>query len=332
MADAGCGGENSPVACRVRPAYDPAIPLLAELIGDSPGIVAVRAKLSQLLAHHPESSRRLPPVVLQGETGTGKGLLARLMHREGPRRNGPFVDINCAAIPETLLEAELFGFERGAFTDARQAKPGLFQTAHRGILFLDEIALLPPALQPKLLTVIEERAVRRLGSTRSEPVDVWILAASSEELTSAVAARRFREDLYHRLSVVTLFLPPLRDRREDVLRLAEHFLGRASADYGVPPRTLTPDARAALLAYGWPGNVRELSNVLERAVLLAEAPVITVAMLGLPSAFVGQPPGADEAAEDQDALGFDDAVTSMECRRAPGALRGTGRDRLEERR
>ena len=323
MADAGCGGENSPVARRVRPAYDPAMPLLAELIGDSPGMVAVRAKLSQLLAHHPESSRRLPPVVLQGETGTGKGLLARLMHREGPRRHGPFVDINCAAIPETLLEAELFGFERGAFTDARQAKPGLFQTAHRGILFLDEIALLPPALQPKLLTVIEERAVRRLGSTRSEPVDVWILAASSEELTSAVAARRFREDLYHRLSVVTLFLPPLRDRREDVLRLAEHFLGRASADYGVPPRTLTPDARAALLAYGWPGNVRELSNVLERAVLLAEAPVITVAMLGLPSASVGQPPGADEAAEDQDALGFDDAVTSMECRRSLDALRAT---------
>src|SRR3989449_7538976 len=207
-----------------------AMPLLAELVGESPGIVAVRAKLGQLLSHQ-EPPRRLPPVLLQGETGTGKGLLARLIHREGPRRHGPFVDINCAAIPETLLEAELFGFERGAFTDARQAKPGLFQTAHHGILFLDEIALLPPALQPKLLTVIEERAVRRLGSTRSEPVDVWILAASSEELTSAVAARRFREDLYHRLSVVTLFLPPLRDRREDVLRLAEHFLGPPSPDY-----------------------------------------------------------------------------------------------------
>src|SRR5438105_7101775 len=165
--------------------------LLAELVGDSSGIAAVRAKLCSLLSRE-DRSRRLPPVLLQGETGTGKGLLARLIHREGPRRNGPFVDVNCAAIPESLLEAELFGFERGAFTDARQSKPGLFQTAHGGILFLDEIGLLPVALQPKLLKVIEEQAVRRLGSTRSESVDVWILAASNEELAAAVVARRFR--------------------------------------------------------------------------------------------------------------------------------------------
>src|SRR3989442_1767653 len=144
-----------------------------------------RRLLGQLLALK-TGARRLPPILILGETGTGKGLLAGAIHQAGPRRDGPFVPVNCAAIPETLLEAELFGYERGAFTDARQAKPGLFQTAHRGILFLDEIALLPPALQPKLLTVIEERAVRRLGSTRSEPVDVWILAASSEELAAAV--------------------------------------------------------------------------------------------------------------------------------------------------
>src|SRR5258708_13293260 len=199
------------------------MPNLADLIGESPGIVEVREKLYQLLSHQ-ERARRLPPVVLQGETGTGKGLLARLIHREGPRRDGPFVDVNCAAIPEALLDAELFGFERGAFTDAHQAKPGLFQMAHRGILFLDEIALLPPALQPKLLKVIEEQAVRRLGSTRSEPVDVWILTASSEELTAAVKARGFREDLFHRLAVVTVFLPPLRDRGHDILRLPDYFL------------------------------------------------------------------------------------------------------------
>src|SRR3989449_7774577 len=208
-----------------------AMPLLAELVGESPGIVAVRAKLGQLLSHQ-EPPRRLPPVLLQGETGTGKGLLARLIHREGPRRHGPFVDVNCAAIPETLLETELFGFERGAFTDARQAKPGLFQTAHRGMLFLDEIALLPPALQPKLLTVIEERAVRRLGSTRSEPADVWILAASSEELAAAVNARGFRKDLYHRLAVLTVSLPPLRERTEAIPPPAEHLLARVCADHG----------------------------------------------------------------------------------------------------
>src|SRR5881396_1995468 len=184
------------------------MPLLAELLGESPGIVAVRAKLGQLLGHQ-ASPRRLPPVLLQGETGTGKGLVARLIHREGPRRQGPFVGVNCAAIPETLLEAELFGFERGAFTDARQAKPGLFQTAHRGTLFLDEIGLLPESLQAKLLTVLEERAVRRLGSTRTEAVDVWIITASSEDL--GTRRRGFREELYHRLAVVTLRLPPLRE-------------------------------------------------------------------------------------------------------------------------
>ena len=182
-----------------------------------------------------------------GETGTGKGLLAGILHRAGPRAAGPFVDVNCAAIPETLLEAELFGFERGAFTDARHAKPGLLQTAHRGMLFLDEVGLLPEGLQAKLLKVLEERSVRRLGSTRSEPVDVWIVAATSEDLQAAMRARRFREDLYHRLAVLTLRLPPLRERGEDIVRLAEHFLGQACADYGLAPRTLAPDARAALL-------------------------------------------------------------------------------------
>src|SRR3989442_3454270 len=160
------------------------------------------------------------------------------------------------------------------------------------MLFLDEIGLLPPALQPKLLTVIEEQAVRRLGSTRSEPVDVWILAASSEDLAAAVAARGFRKDLYHRLAVVTVALPPLRERREDIPQLAEHFLARACADYSLLPRTLAPDARAALLAYGWPGNVRELSYVVERAALLLDAPLISVAMLGLACTPVTDPTNA----------------------------------------
>src|SRR3990170_251590 len=164
-----------------------------ELIGASAVIEQVRDRIGRLLERQHES-RRLPPVLIEGETGTGKGLLARMIHRAGPRADGPFVDVNCAAIPGTLLEAEMFGYERGAFTDARRAKPGLFQTAHRGTIFLDEVGLLPEALQSKLLKVLEEQAVRRLGGTASEPVDVWIVSATNTDLSAAIAARRFRED------------------------------------------------------------------------------------------------------------------------------------------
>ena len=251
---------------------------LPELIGDSPAIAALREQIERLVSGM-AGAHRLPPVLLRGETGTGKGLLARLLHRLGPRAHGPFVDVNCAAIPDTLLEAEMFGFERGAFTDARQAKPGLFQTAHRGTIFLDEVGLLPEGLQGKLLKVIEEQSVRRLGGTRSEPVDVWILAATSGTRTAAT----LREDLYHRLAVVTLWQPPLRERGEDVVLLAERFLARACADYGLPAKRLAPDTRHALLAHAWPGNVRELMNVMERVALLSSATTATAGTLGLPS-------------------------------------------------
>ncbi|MBI2467351.1 MAG: sigma 54-interacting transcriptional regulator, partial [Candidatus Rokubacteria bacterium] len=261
---------------------------LAELIGDSPGLAAIREQIGRLLQRPPDS-RRLPAVLIQGETGTGKGLLARAIHRASPRAAGPFVDVNCAAIPETLLESEMFGFERGAFTDARQAKAGLFQAAHRGTIFLDEVGLLPEGLQAKLLTVIEEHTVRRLGSTRSEPVDAWVLAATSEDLLAATRARRFREDLYHRLAVLTVRLPPLRERGEDILLLAEHFLGRACTDYALSPKSFTSDARAALLTYPWPGNIRELANVMERVVLLTEVRSVTAALLGLPTQVVPPP-------------------------------------------
>ena len=259
-----------------------AVPPLADLLGESPAIRAVRATVERLLAHGVEG-RRLPPLLIQGETGTGKGLLARAIHRAGPRSAGPLVEVNCAAIPETLLEAELFGFERGAFTDARQPKAGLFQTAHQGTLFLDEVGLLPEGVQAKLLKVLEDHAVRRLGSTRSEPADVALIAATSEDLRDGVRARRFREDLYHRLAVVTVRLPSLAERGPDILLLAEHFLARACADYGLAEKRLTPDARAALCAYGWPGNIRELANVMERAALLTDTSVVTAAVLGLPT-------------------------------------------------
>src|ERR1700704_5531258 len=190
-----------------------------ELLGRSPAMEALRETVRRLPGRQ-NAGRRLPAILLQGETGTGKGLVARLIHRLGPRAAGEFVDWNCAAIPETLLESELFGFERGAFTDARKAKPGLFQTAHHGTIFLDEIGLLPEPLQAKLLKVLEEQAVRRLGSTTAEPVDTWIISATNADLQAAVRQRAFREDLYHRLAVLTLRLPPLRERDTDVLVLA----------------------------------------------------------------------------------------------------------------
>src|SRR3989475_1426862 len=256
---------------------------LQEYIGDSRGIEAIRERVEGWFQRQGDV-RRLPPVLIEGETGTGKGLLARMIHRAGPRSDGPFVDVNCAAIPETLLEAEMFGFERGAFTDARRAKPGLFQTANRGTIFLDEVGLLSEALQAKLLKVREERSVRRLGATRDEPIDVWILTATNEDLRAAIQRRRFREDLYHRLAVLSLTLPPLRQRAGDVVTLAEHFLSRACADYGVSSKTLAADARAALLAYAWPGNVRELANLMERVALLSSEPQVRAGALGLPDA------------------------------------------------
>jgi two-component system response regulator HydG len=191
------------------------------------------------------------------------------------------VDVNCAAIPDSLFEAELFGFERGAFTEAARSKRGLFQTAHHGTIFLDEIGLLPDGMQAKLLTVLEEQAVRRLGSTTSEPVDVAIISATNLDLREEVAARRFREDLFHRLAVFTFDLPPLRERGRDILLLAERFLEHACADYGLPPKHLLPAAAARLLAHSWPGNVRELANVMERVAVLGDAAAVGVDMLEL---------------------------------------------------
>ncbi len=280
---------------------------LAQLVGESAAIEAVRDQLRRLLARR-QTGSRLPSVLINGETGTGKGLVARTIHRAGARANGPFVDVNCAAIPETLLEAELFGFERGAFTDARRAKPGLFQAAHHGTIFLDEVGLLPESLQVKLLKVLEEQAVRRLGATAAEPVDVWIISATNADLQGAVRQRAFREDLYHRLAVLTLKLPPLRERDRDVLILAERFLLRVCTDYGLPPRRLAPDAEARLLAYPWPGNIRELSNVIERVALLAEGEVVTGNMLEIGEGSVTDAPTVDSPHVGPVPVSMDDAI------------------------
>ncbi|HEV8438900.1 MAG TPA: sigma 54-interacting transcriptional regulator [Methylomirabilota bacterium] len=269
---------------------------LDELLGESPVVEALREQIRRLIGHQKTGGRRPPSILIEGETGTGKGLVARLIHRAGPRAGGHFVDVNCAAIPGPLLEAELFGFERGAFTDARRAKPGLFQTAHGGTIFLDEIGLLPEPLQAKLLTAMEEQAVRRLGATTSEPVNAWIICATNADLKTAIAERRFRVDLYHRLAVLTLRLPALRERGRDALFLAERFLARTCNDYGLPPKSLSDDAKRQLLAYPWPGNIRELSNVIERAALLEDSRLVTADTLGLSREAPPEPAPAAPAA------------------------------------
>lgn len=209
-------------------------------------------------------------VLIGGETGTGKELLARALHYSSPRADQPFVEVNCAAIPGNLLESELFGHERGSFTGAVAAKPGLFEMAHGGTLFLDEVATLPLELQPKLLRALESHTIRRVGGQQSRKVDVRVLAATHVDLGQAVRGGEFREDLYYRLNVVALVLPPLRDREDDVELLARVFVERIATGYGLPVPELGTEVQAVLRAYRWPGNVRELRNVVERAVVLSE--------------------------------------------------------------
>ena len=220
-------------------------------------------------------------VLLEGESGTGKELFARSLHALSPRADAPFVAINCAAIPETLLETELFGHEKGAFTGAIARKPGKFEMAHRGTLFLDEIGDLPLALQAKILRALEERRFERVGGTASVQVDVRLVAATNKGLRAAVAARRFREDLFFRLSVFPITVPPLRDRPGDIPLLARFFIDRFCRDMKKTPLTLSPQALETLGSYRWPGNVRELQNCIERAVILTEGDAILPRHLNL---------------------------------------------------
>ena len=208
------------------------------------------------------------PILLQGETGTGKGLLANTIHQLSPRRSGPFVKVNCAALPETLLESELFGYKRGAFTDAKRDKPGLFQQAKGGSLLLDEIGELPASLQAKLLQALEDKCVRPLGATGTSPTDVRLMAATNRDLAALVDQGLFRADLFYRLRVVELRVPPLRERPGDLEALLDHFLHRFARQYGRPATGVSPRARSALLAHDWPGNVREMEHVVEYAVIL----------------------------------------------------------------
>jgi Nif-specific regulatory protein len=213
-------------------------------------------------------------VLIHGESGTGKELAARAIHRNSPRAVKPFVAINCAAIPEGLLESELFGYERGAFTGAAAQKKGRLEMANGGVVFLDEIGELAPALQVKLLRVLQEREFERLGGTRPISVDVRLIAASNRDLEEAVHAGTFRRDLFFRLNVVTLVMPPLRERREDIPMLAQYFVSKSSAKCKLKPKQISPEAMACLAHYDWPGNARELENAMERALVLSSSEMI----------------------------------------------------------
>jgi len=275
------------------------------ILGDSPRIAALRAEIARLAACDGVGNPHVPTVLLRGETGTGKGLVARAMHDSGPRGRGPFIDVNCAAIPEAMLEAELFGFEAGAFTDAKRQKPGLFESASAGTLFLDEIDSLSRPVQSKVLKAIEEKRVRRLGSVVARDVDVKLIAATQRDLKAAVETGEFRADLYHRLAVLLLDIPPLRERGADVVRLGEHFL-RAYADaHGLTPRRLNERARAWLGGYDWPGNVRELGHLMERVTLLTTTEEVDAeslaALCGSPGRVAPPAPTPPPVAEPRDA-------------------------------
>jgi DNA-binding NtrC family response regulator len=249
------------LAAQERTAFD-----FGKIVGKSPQIRAALDRAARIIP------RDRATVLITGETGTGKELLAQAIHYNGPRGAAPFVELNCAALPAGLLETELFGHERGAFTDARAAKPGLFEAADGGSLFLDEIGELPITLQGKILKALEEKEVRRVGAVRGRTVDVRIIAATHVDLAAAVARKEFREDLYYRLNVIPLHLPALRERGEDVVLIAEHFLRSLAEGYGMDAPAIGPELKRALMAHTWPGNVRELRNGLDPADLFPALP------------------------------------------------------------
>lgn len=244
----------------------------SEIVARSPGMMRV-LELAGKVARHPS------PVLVTGASGTGKELVAKLIHRESDRSEGPFVAVNCGAIPETLLESEFFGYEKGAFSGADRQKAGLFEAADGGTLFLDEVGDLPHPLQVKLLRALQEGEIRRLGGTETRKVDVRVISATNKDLEDAIEQGEFREDLYYRLAVVPIHLPPLRHRLEEIPHLVRHILDRAESRLGIRIERVEPDAMEVLTGHHWPGNIRELENVLERAVVLTDSDRISLEQL-----------------------------------------------------
>ncbi len=238
-------------------------------------VVSVSPKMTELMNFVKKvASCEASTILIQGESGTGKDLIAKAIHYESARHEKPFVAINCSAIPEALMEAELFGHEKGAFTDAKQMKKGLFEAADGGTLFLDEIGELSPLLQAKLLRVLEDQVIRRVGGIRDMQVEVRVIAASNRDLEKAVREGHFRQDLYYRLAIIAIFIPPLRDRKEDILPLVDFFIERYNRRFKKAVRGMTDDTRTLILSHNWPGNVRELKNTIERGMILEEEPFL----------------------------------------------------------
>ncbi len=256
---------------------------------DFENIFAKDQKMLDILDLAKKVSDYATTVLVTGETGTGKELVARAIHFSGKRKNGPFVEVNCGAIPGNLLESELFGHVRGAFTDAVRTKDGLFHEADGGTIFLDEVGELPKELQVKLLRVLQEGEVRRVGDTKSKKVDVMVIAATVRDLTEEIKKENFREDLFYRLNVIPIKVPPLRQRTVEIPGLAEHFVEKYSKKFGKLPKKLSKEAIDVLLAYPWPGNVRELENVIERTLILEEDPEIGPDVLPISMKGVGGP-------------------------------------------
>lgn len=251
------------------------------MIGASSAITALRQQIKRITLLVDNSTDSHPVVLIRGETGTGKDVAARLYHQSGSWKNKPFVHVDCASLPNELIEAELFGYERGAFTNAHQAKAGLIEVAEGGTLFLDEVGELPLSLQAKLLNVLERRVVRRLGSTKEIAISAHFVAATNRNLTEMVADGTFRSDLFFRLNILELVLPSLHQRQNDILLLVDHFVEKVARRYGLASPTVSSDAIAAIQQYSWPGNIRELQHVLERAVMLCQQGIINRADLFL---------------------------------------------------
>jgi transcriptional regulator with PAS, ATPase and Fis domain len=270
--------------------------MASETIPPGEDLLARSEASRRVLALADRVARVSSPVLLTGESGSGKERIARFIHARSPRAKGPFVAVNCGALPEQLLESELFGHVKGAFTGADRDHKGLFEAAEGGTLLLDEVGEIPPPVQVKLLRVLQDREIRRVGSSSARRADVRIIAATNRDLTEMVRERTFRKDLYYRLKVVSIEVPPLRERRDDILPLAHRFSRRACAEFACGPCSLSAQVLDRLLAYSWPGNVRELEHAMERAVVLAEGkPKIELADLP-PEIVLGQEAPADPAA------------------------------------